>query len=75
MQILLLKPWNYQRVGNILPIVPDGLANMLIARGIGERVESNISSSGGDDSGPLREQVLPEPNRVVPAKARNTSNR
>lgn len=39
MIVRLLKAWRYRKPGTILNEVPDGAANLLIKRGIVERVE------------------------------------
>lgn len=39
MIVRLLKPWKGRRVGSILAECPDGVANMLLKRGLVEAVQ------------------------------------
>jgi len=48
MQVQLLKPWNGFRVGMLFPIMADGVANVLIRRGIAKHVDGNDKSTDSD---------------------------
>lgn len=39
MMVRLLKPWKAMRVGKIIADMPDGAGNMLIRRGMAEKVK------------------------------------
>lgn len=39
MIVRILKPWKMRKVGTVLNDMPDGTANLLIQRGIVERVQ------------------------------------
>ena len=40
MIVRLLKPWQWRKVGTVLSDCPDGVANILIRRGVAEPVKS-----------------------------------
>lgn len=57
MIVRLLRPWKFWNVGRILAECPDGTANMLIKRGMAERVVQQAQVSQADKERVKRERV------------------
>lgn len=86
MQIRILKFWNWHREGTVLESVPDGMANVLIRRGIAEQVREadahqpdntdNSTNAASCDAGAGKEAVRNSPVRHDPRRsARNADRR
>ena len=76
MIIRLVKGWNYLRVGHVLPIVPDGLAGVLIARGIAEYViERNEQNNRSDASDVAAGDALASSTADNPSERRHKPRR
>ena len=56
MMVRLLKPWKARRVGTILADCPDGVANMIIKRGLAEMVTTEVKSEPKPDIKPERKR-------------------
>lgn len=51
MQLILLKQWMRFKVGHIFPKMQDGVANVLIRRGIGKQHDNQNSQSSDVSNG------------------------
>ena len=60
MRVTLLKPWKWMRAGRIFNDMPDGVANMLLKRGIAK--EEAVEPA--PEPAPLKEFKRRQENRV-----------